>query len=167
MWVWVFPGFVVAAIFLWIVSRICAYRRFFADGHFLEVSQGVPRLKAAALDRIIATNEDQALSPADPRALVTSAGLAFFYTIHHVENRFVHHYSVSEAGRITAAALGETYALFVAKLWRVLAALNTLARSRQADKTQKGRRQSALSASLAFYEPVHPFDNCSKVSVSM
>jgi len=33
-----------------------------------------------------------------------------------VENRFVHYYSVSEVGRITAAALGETYALFVAKL---------------------------------------------------
>jgi hypothetical protein len=116
MWVWVFPGFVIAVIFLWVVSRIRAYRRFFADAHFLEVSQVVRRLKAAALDRIIAPNEDQALSPSDPRALVTSAGLAFFYTIHHVENRFVHHYSVSEVGRITAAALGETYALFVAKL---------------------------------------------------
>ena len=116
MWVWFIPGFAIAVIFLWIVSRIRAYRRFFADTHFLEVSQGVPRLKAAALDRIIAPNEDQAPSPSDPRALVTSAGLAFFYTIHRVENRFVHHYSVSEAGRITAAALGETYTLFVAKL---------------------------------------------------
>jgi hypothetical protein len=47
MWVWVFSGFVIAAIFLWIVSRIRAYRRFFADGRFLEVSQGVPWLKAA------------------------------------------------------------------------------------------------------------------------
>jgi hypothetical protein len=119
MWVWVIPGFVIAVIFLGIVSRIRAYRRFFADAQFLEVSQGVPRLKAAALDRIIALNEDQAPSPSDPRALITSAGLIFFYTIHHVENRFVHHYSVSEAGRITAAALSETYTLFVAKLLRV------------------------------------------------
>jgi len=116
MWVWVFPGFVIAVIFLWIVSRIRAYRRFFADAHFLEVSQGVPRLKAAALDKVIAPDEDEALLPSDPRALVTSAGLAFFYTIQHVGNRFVHHYSVSEAGRITAAALGETFTLFVAKL---------------------------------------------------
>jgi hypothetical protein len=83
MWVWVFPGFVIAVIFLWIVSRIRAYRRFFADARFLEVSQGVPGLKAAALDRIIAPNEDQALSPSDLRALVTSVGLVFFYTIQH------------------------------------------------------------------------------------
>ena len=73
MRVWVFPGFVIAVILLWIVSRIRAYRRFFADAHFMEISQGVPRLKAAALDRIIAPNEDQAPSPSDPRALVTSA----------------------------------------------------------------------------------------------
>jgi hypothetical protein len=31
------------------------------------------------------------------------------------------------------------------------------ARSRQADKTRKDRRQSALSALSAFYEPVLPF----------
>jgi hypothetical protein len=117
IWLWAFPGFVIVVILSWIVSRIRAYRRFFSDAHFLEVSQGVPPLKAAALDRMIApNNKDEALAPSDPRILVTSAGVAFFYTIQHVENRFIHHYSVSEAGRITAAALGETYTLFVAKL---------------------------------------------------
>jgi len=44
---------------------------------------------------------------------------------------------------------------------RGLKALHTLARSRQADKTQEDRRQSALSA---FYEPVHPFDYRSEAS---
>jgi len=34
---------------------------------------------------------------------------------------------------------------------RGLAALHTLARSRQADKTPKDQRQSALSGSSAFY----------------
>src|SRR5262245_21094831 len=44
----------------------------------------------------------------------------------------------------------------------VLAALHTLARSRQVDKSSNDRRQSDLSASSTFYESVHPFDNCSR-----
>jgi hypothetical protein len=116
MWAWAVIGFALAAIVWWILSRSRAYSRFFSDAHFLEVARGIPRIKAAALDRILAPNEDAALSPDDSRALVTSAGLAFFYTIQYIGDRFIHHYSVSEAGRITTAALGETYTLFVAKL---------------------------------------------------
>jgi hypothetical protein len=116
MWVWAVPGFALAVIVWWIVSRILAYRRLFADESFLEVAREVDRLKVAALNKITALDEDESSSPTDPRALVTSAGLALFYTVRRIDDRFVHHYSVSVAGRYTAHTVGEGFALFVAKL---------------------------------------------------
>ena len=115
-WGWVCAGVAVAALVGWVVFRGAVYRRLFGDGHFLEVARGVGRVKAAALDKVIASDEDEVRSPADPRALVTSAGLALLYTVRRVEDRFVHHYSVSVAGGYTAHAVGETFVLFVAKL---------------------------------------------------
>ena len=115
-WGWVCAGIAVAALVGWIVFRGAAYRRLFADGHFLEVAKGVSRIKAAALDKVIVSGVNEVRLPDDSRALVTSAGLALLYTIRRVEDRFVHHYSVSAAGGYTAHAVGETFVLFVAKL---------------------------------------------------
>lgn len=106
----------VAALVGWIVFRLCKYRRLYADEHYLEIAREVARLKVVALDRIVAPDEDEPPSPTDPRALVTGAGLALFYTVWRIEDRFVHHYSVSVAGDYTAHAVGETFTLFVAKL---------------------------------------------------
>jgi hypothetical protein len=114
-WEWICAGVAVAALIGWIVFRGAAYRRLFADDHLLEVARGVTRIKAAALDKVIATDEDEVRSPADPRVVVTSAGLALLYTVRRVEDRFVHHYSVSVAGGYTAHAVGETFVLFVAR----------------------------------------------------
>jgi len=116
MWGWVCAGLAVAAFVGWIVFRIRAYRRFFADEHFLEIAREVARLKIAALDRVVALDEHEAPSPTDPRALVTSAGLALFYTIRRIDDRFVHHYSVSVARGHTAHLVGEMFTLFVARL---------------------------------------------------
>lgn len=116
MWGWVIVGLLVAAFVGWIAFRWYVYRRLFADRNFLEVATGVARLKVAALDKVIVSHEDEVKSPADPRALVTSAGLVLIYTVWRVEDRFVHHYSVSVDGGITAHAIGETFVLFVAKL---------------------------------------------------
>ena len=116
MWGWVCAGLAVAALVGWILLRGGLYRRLFADEHFLEVARGVARLKAAALEKVIASEGDELRSPDDPRALVTSAGLALLYTVRQGGGRFVHHYSVSVAGGYTAHAVGETFVLFVAKL---------------------------------------------------
>jgi len=104
MWVWICVALAIAALVGRIVFRGATYRRIFADGHFTDAAQGVARLKAAALERVIASDEDEVRSPADPRALVTSAGLALVYTVRRMEDRFVHHYSVSVAGGYTAHA---------------------------------------------------------------
>jgi hypothetical protein len=116
MWGWLCAGSAIVALIGWILSRGGLYRRLFADAHFVEVARGVDRLKDAALERVIVSDEDEVASPADRRTLVTSAGLALLYTVRAVEGRFVHHYSVSVAGRYTAHAVGETFTLFVAKL---------------------------------------------------
>jgi hypothetical protein len=116
MWGWGCAGLVIAAVVGWIVFRARAYRRLFADESFLEVAGEVARLKVAALNKITTLDEDESSSPTDPRALVTSVGLALFYTVRRIDDRFVHHYSVSVAGRYTAHTVGEGFALFVAKL---------------------------------------------------
>jgi hypothetical protein len=109
----------LVALVAWIALRGAKYRRIFADRHFVEVAQGVARIRSAALSRVIVSDDDVVRSPNDPRALVTSAGLALLYTIRRAENQFVHHYSVSLAGGYTAHAVGETFVLFVAKLFGV------------------------------------------------
>lgn len=113
---WICGGLVIVALVAWIVFRWTTYGRIFADAHFTEVAQGVARLKVAALERVVTTDADEVRSPTDPRVLVTKAGLALVYTVRRLEDRFVHHYSVSVAGGFTAHAVGETFVLFAAKL---------------------------------------------------
>lgn len=115
-WGWVCASVTVAALVAWVVFRGGVYRRLFADGHFMEVARAAGRVKTAALGRVITSDDDEPRSPADPRAAVTSAGLALLYTVRRVEDRFVHHYSVSVAGGYTAHAVGETFVLFVARV---------------------------------------------------
>jgi hypothetical protein len=121
MWGWICAGTAVVTVVGWIVLRGATYRRIFANAHFTEVAQGVARIKVAAMERVIASDEDEVRSAADPRALITSAGLAMVYTVRRIEDRFVHHYhySVSVAGGYTAHAVGETFVLFAAKLLSV------------------------------------------------
>lgn len=106
----------IGAFVGWTVSRIRKYRRLSADEHYLEIAREVARLKVAALDRVIALDEDEAPSPTDPRALITSAGLALFYTARRSDDRFAHHYSVSVAGGYTSHLVGEMFTLFIARL---------------------------------------------------
>lgn len=116
MWGRIFAGLAVTSLITWIVYRSATYRRIFADAHFVEVAQGIVRLKAAALSRVIVSDEDEVRSPTDLRTLITSAGLVLVYTIRRMDNMFVHHCSISLAGGYTAHAVGESFTLFVAKL---------------------------------------------------
>jgi hypothetical protein len=118
MWEWICLGLGVAAPVIWIALRVRLSRRLLAEEHFLEVARGVLRLKAAALERVIVTEEDNVRWGEDPRTLVTSSRLAVIYTLHKTEEQeqFVHHYSMSVAGGYMAHAVGERLVLFVAKL---------------------------------------------------
>jgi hypothetical protein len=116
MWGWVCVGLPVAALLGWIALRIRKYRRLSADEHYFEMAREVARLKTAALDKVIALGADEAPSPSDPRASVTGAGLALFYTVRRSDDRFIHHYSVGVAGGYTSRLVGEMFTLFVARL---------------------------------------------------
>jgi len=119
VWSWACPAVAIVFFVAWIASRSSVYTRLFADEHFLEVSRGVRQIKGAALDNLIASDRTEPNSPDDPRAVVTTAGLALLYTVRRVEGCFVHHYSVSVAEGYTAHAVGEMFVLFVAKLMGV------------------------------------------------
>ena len=106
---WIFVGLLAASFIIWGATR---YRPIFADKHFTEMARTVAQVKAAALE-----HGDDPYRPADdPRAQVTTAGLALVYTINQRDDRFIHHYSVSIPGRVTPHAVGEQFILFVARL---------------------------------------------------
>src|SRR5688572_9042641 len=100
MWGWICATLAVVALVAWVVSRSRFYGRVFAADHILDFVRGVAKAKAAALARVVHSEEDHVRSPEDPRVFVSSAGLALIYTVGTVEGRFIHHYSISVAGGI-------------------------------------------------------------------
>ncbi len=115
MW-WVLAGCAVAAAW-WLLLRLRAYHMLFADSHLMEFGQALPALKQAAMQHATAGDERDPPPPGDGRALQTSAGLAFVYTVSvDPAGKHVHHASVSIPGRVTAHAVGETFILLWARL---------------------------------------------------
>lgn len=117
MWGWICGGvaLVAAIAFVWVFLRGNVYRRLFADEHFLEAARGVARVKIGAMENPVSEDAEVPSPEEDPRVLMTSAGLVLFYTVRRVDERFVHHYSVSVAGGYTAHAVGETFVLLTAR----------------------------------------------------
>jgi hypothetical protein len=113
---WIIVGLVVVAAAAFLLLRVGSYRRLFADEHLMAIGHGAKSLKAAAVARVIRTDDDRPASPSDPRILTTPAGLVIVYTVQERGSRFAHHCSVSVAGGITAHAIGGTFVVFVMKL---------------------------------------------------
>jgi hypothetical protein len=113
---WILLGLVVAAAAAFVLLRTGSYRRLFADEHFIAIGRGARSLKAAALARVIQTDDDAPTSPSDPRILTTPAGLAVVYTVAESGSGFVHHCSVSVVGGYTGNAIGGTFVVFVMKV---------------------------------------------------
>ncbi len=109
-------GVIVAAVTAFIMSRARKYRRLFSDDHFAEIVRRAPALKQAALGHVMATDADAPSSPADPRVMTTSAGLAIVYTVRARMTDHVHHVSVSAAGGYTAHAVGATFTAAIVEL---------------------------------------------------
>src|SRR3954447_1777712 len=119
MWGWICGGgaaLVVVLAFAWMFLRGNVYKHLFADAHFVEVARGLARVKTAALANPLADDTEMPPPHEDPRVLTTSAGMILAYTVSRVEDRFVHHYSVSVGGGYIAHAVGETFVLLAAKL---------------------------------------------------
>lgn len=113
---WIVLGLVTAAVVAFLLLRAGSYRRLFADEHFIAIGHGAKGLKAAAVARVIRTDDDLPASTSDPRILTTPAGLAIVYTVQEKGSRFLHHCSVSVAEGYTAHAVGGTFVVFVMKL---------------------------------------------------
>lgn len=113
--VWlVLLGVVIVAF---VAMRLRRYARFFSDEHWLEVARGLGPVKQAALERVIRDGEGEPrVQENDPRAFVSSAGLAIVYTVSEGAGGYVHHWSVGAVSGPTAHALGGAFVLFVAKL---------------------------------------------------
>lgn len=78
-----------------IVSRARTYARLLSDAHFRTISQRVPALRREALARIVHEERDAIRDANDSRVLRTEHGLAIVYTVSKLEEKFVHHCSVS------------------------------------------------------------------------
>ena len=113
MWEWLCPGLAILAAGTWLAFRVRSASRTFADGHILEVAQGIGPLKQAAITLL----DQEIASPEDPRILRTGAGLVLLHTA-GIRNSgtWVHHASVSIPGAYTAGAVGQTFILHWARL---------------------------------------------------
>jgi hypothetical protein len=114
---WITFGVVLSVIVAYVVSRARAHQRLFADEHFLEVARAATGLKDAGIGTLVRSRNDMPRSAADPRTLITSRGVAIAYTVSSRDGAFVHHCSVSQPGSITPGAIGETFSIFVVRLF--------------------------------------------------
>ena len=130
---WTFLAIIAAVILLFIMRRAAAYKTLFADEHFLEIAEGVGRLKTAALAQIEKEDAQTIITRDDPRVLLTKQNLRVFYTVSEVvsevESNFQHHFSLSIAQGYTATAVGETFSLYFAYLLAFAARDFTVERS--------------------------------------
>ncbi|MFO0726102.1 MAG: hypothetical protein U1E65_20130 [Myxococcota bacterium] len=107
-----------------------SYAQILSPAHVLELGGILPGIKAAALAEIELGDSpaEKQVREVEPRRAITSAGLRILYTITSVQDRFIHHYSLS-VGEYTPHAVGRTFALVVARLLGLDAAKLEVARS--------------------------------------
>ena len=107
---------VAVLVLLFLLRRAAAYQRMFSEAHFLEIAEGMARIKPIAQEQMEAPDTIQPVTFDDPRTLKTSQNLRVFYTVTRNEHLFEHHYSVSIAHGYTSTAVGEIFSLYVAHL---------------------------------------------------
>jgi hypothetical protein len=115
------------------LSGAPSYSAVLSAAHCMEVAERLVAVKAAALGRIQAGDlpPEATPDPADARRVVSSAGLRIFYTITGVQERFIHHYSIS-VGNYTPHAVGRTFALYIGRVLGAEPARIQVARSSNA-----------------------------------
>jgi len=111
----------VGLLLLWLfLSRARTYARLLSDAHFRAIARGVPTLKRAALsnllDQRLAAEAGAIRDASDPRVLQTPEGLALVYTVSQLEEKFVHHCSLSFPGQHVAQGTLDLFIQVVARL---------------------------------------------------
>jgi hypothetical protein len=97
------------------------YSRIFSLNHYREICVKMSNIKEAAIKAIPTDTDDSPIKRDDPRTLITSAGLAIFYTISKTETTYEHHFSISMPGQDIPHAIGEHFSIYVADLmaWEI------------------------------------------------
>jgi hypothetical protein len=104
----ILPLWLAALFFLWIILRGRYYKKILSDPHLLEFAQLLAKVRLAALEKH-SESARLAHQQNDPRAVVTSRGLAMVYTIRRKGEDFTHCLSVGLRGRYTPRAVGGTF----------------------------------------------------------
>ena len=109
---------VMLVVGVYVVSCLKRYSKIFNTNHYYEIYGKIGEIKEAAIKNI---ESDAPINKDDPRALITDAGLAIFYTISKTDNNYEHHISISQCGRYTPHAVGEHFILYVADImsWKI------------------------------------------------
>src|SRR5262249_45660124 len=81
-------------------SIIKKYRAIYSYEHWQEFARGLAKIKSEALAAIDEADDVKERSPSQfpPGAMISSAGIAAFYTIGHEDDKFVHQLSLSHEG---------------------------------------------------------------------
>ena len=117
IWLIVAVVVVVLVVGLLLLSGGAVYKAIFSPEHYVEFAQRLAKSKQAACNMI--GNLEETESPLDdPRMFLTSAGMAVMYSVDSAEGDagYVHHLSLSIAGRRTPAAVGRSYLLYISRL---------------------------------------------------
>jgi hypothetical protein len=94
-----------------VASSVQRIRRLLDPEHLRWVLRSVVDQRQAALARLAFPVSD----PSDPRLALSPAGLALAYTIERRDGVWVHHLSLSAAGRPVAAAIGGALCTWLAR----------------------------------------------------
>jgi hypothetical protein len=114
IWIIIAVAGLVSLIVIVFVSSGSLYKRIFAPEHYVEFAQSMSVAKARGCDQINEAPGNQPID--DPRVFVTTAGVTVMYTVDAEDGEYIHHYSISIAGRYTPAAVGRTCTVYVARL---------------------------------------------------
>lgn len=116
-WIALAFGLVVLAFIGWVWFNSRRYAKILRAAHYVEVAQGAPHLKGAALEYLDCASDE--LVAADPRVLTTSADLVIAYTIRHSPALWTHHVAVHMATGFTPHRVAAPVIVFLLRLFGI------------------------------------------------
>ena len=127
-------GVILLVIAWWVVRSLAgqpSYASFFQPAHVVELSRILSPIRAASLANVQAGDEPPPPAALEAQRAMSSQGLRILYTVTSVQDRFIHHYSLS-VGSYTPHAVGRTFGMVVGRLLGLDPAALQVARSNNA-----------------------------------
>ena len=116
MWWLAIPILALALLFLGPLMRSGIYARGFRREHFVEILDGLSRVRDGAIDMEIRLPETaEGMAAADSPVIRTSVGMCILWSTHQEGETFVHHLSISGPG-IAWAFRGTLFAFIFDRL---------------------------------------------------